>query len=198
VGLGHDFLRHVQRTRVLIHLLDGLSTDPLADLAQINAELALFDPGLSQKPMLVAVNKIDQPEVLERWPKLKRALKKQGFEAMAVSALARTNLRELLVKAVRMLAEAPLPEQSPAPLPVYRPAEDLRDFTIVRAADGAWRVKSAAIERLAERTPWDQSGSVRRFQKLMERLGVDKALLEAGAQEGDTVLIGDYELEYQE
>lgn len=198
VGLGHDFLRHVQRTRVLIHLLDGLSADPLADLSQINSELALFDPGLAKKPQIVALNKIDQPEVLESWPKLKRKLKKNGYESMAISALARTNVRELLLKAVKMLAEAPVPEQTEQPMPVYRPVEDPRAFTISREANGAWRVHSASIERSAEMTPWDQTGSVRRFQKLMERLGVDKALQEAGAQEGDTVFIGEYELEYQE
>jgi GTP-binding protein len=198
VGLGHDFLRHVQRTRVLIHLLDGLSADPLADLSQINSELALFDPGLAKKPQIVALNKIDQPEVLEAWPKLKRKLKKNGYESMAISALARTNVRELLLKAVKMLAEAPVPEQTEQPMPVYRPVEDPRAFTISREANGAWRVHSASIERSAEMTPWDQTGSVRRFQKLMERLGVDKALQEAGAQEGDTVYIGEYELEYQE
>jgi GTP-binding protein len=198
VGLGHDFLRHIQRTRVLIHLLDGLSADPLEDLAQINSELALFDPGLAHKPQIVALNKIDQPEVQDRWPKLKREIKKKGYEALAVSALARTNVRELLVKAVQMLAEAPVQETSAQPVPVYRPVEDPRDFSISREAGGGWRIHSASIERVAEMTPWDQSGSVRRFQKLMERLGVDKALEQAGAQEGDTVYIGEYELEYQE
>ena len=197
-GLGYDFLRHVQRTRVLIHLLDGLSADPLADFTQINSELALFDAGLGKKPMIVALNKIDQPEVLESWPKLKKELKKRGYEGMAISALARTNVRELLLKAVGLLAEAPAPQQVEENMPVYRPVEDPKAFTITREADGAWRVKSAAIERAAEMTPWDQSGSVRRFQKMMERLGVDKALREAGAQEGDTVFIGEYELEYQE
>jgi GTP-binding protein len=197
VGLGHDFLRHIQRTRVLIHVLDGLSENPLEDFLQINSELALFDPGLAKKPMLVALNKIDQPEVLEAWPKLKKELKKRGHEAMAISALARTNVRELLMKAVTLLAELPPVEETEQPLPVYRPVEDPRAFTIVREPDG-YRVKSAAIERAAEMTPFEQSGSVRRFQKLMERLGVDKALREAGAQEGDTVYIGEYELEYQE
>jgi GTP-binding protein len=96
------------------------------------------------------------------------------------------------------LAEAPVPEPAEEPMPVYRPVEDPRAFTVSREADGAWRVKSTSIERAAEMTPWDQTGSVRRFQKLMERLGVDKALREAGAQEGDTVYIGEYELEYQE
>jgi GTP-binding protein len=198
VGLGHDFLRHVQRTRVLIHLLDGLADDPLADFAQINSELALFDPHLVQKPQIVALNKIDQPEVQERWPKVKKELKKRGYESMAISALARTNMRELLLKVVKMLAETPILEETELPMPVYRPAEDPRTFTIHREDNGGWRVKSVSIERAAEMTPWDQTGSVRRFQRLMERLGVDKALREAGAREGDTVYIGEYELEYQE
>lgn len=198
VGLGHDFLRHVQRTRVLIHLLDGLATDPLADFAQINSELALFDPGLAHKPMIVALNKIDQPEVVERWPKLKKELKKRGFESMAISAMARTQVSELLLKAAETLAKAPAPEPADESVPVYRPVEDPRAFTISREDNGGYRVNSTAIERAAEMTPWDQTGSVRRFQKLMERLGVDKALREAGAQEGDTVYIGEYELEYQE
>ena len=197
VGLGHDFLRHIQRTRVLIHVLDGLSADPLEDFLQINSELALFDPGLAKKPMLVALNKIDQPEVAEAWPKLKKELKKRGYEAMAISALARTNERELLLKAVTLLSELSPVEETEQPMPIYRPVEDPHAFAIVRESNG-YRVKSAAIERAAEMTPFDQSGSVRRFQKLMERLGVDKALREAGAQEGDTVFIGEYELEYQE
>ena len=197
-GLGFEFLRHIQRTRVLIHLLDGLSADPLADFAQINSELALFDPHLARKPQIVALNKIDQPEVQELWPKVKKELKKRGYESMAISALARTKVRELLLKAVKMLAETPALEEVEPPMPVYRPTEDPRAFTISREDDGGWRIKSAAMERAAEMTPWDQPGSVRRFQRLMERLGVDKSLKEAGAQEGDTVYIGEYELEYQE
>ena len=197
IGLGFEFLRHVQRTRVLIHLLDGLSADPLADYAQINAEMALFDPHLAQKPQIVVLNKIDQPEVQERLKSLKAKFKKQKVELFSISAMARTNVRELLLKAAQTLAETPAMEETEPPMPVYRPTEDPRHFSISREP-GGWRVESKAIERAAEMTPWDQSGSVRRFQKLMERLGVDKALREAGAQEGDTVYIGDYELEYQE
>jgi GTP-binding protein len=196
-GLGHDFLRHIQRTRVLIHLLDGLADDPLDDFAQINAELALFDPHLAQKPQIVALNKIDQPEVNERYKGLKAKFKRQKVNLMAVSALARTNVRELLLKTAATLAETPLLEETESSLPVYRPAEDPRAFSIAREA-GGWRVKSKAIERAAEMTPWNQDGAVRRFQKLMDRLGVDKALKDAGAQEGETVYVGEYELEYQE
>jgi GTP-binding protein len=82
-------------------------------------------------------------------------------------------------------------------MPVYRPVEDPRSFTILRKPDG-YRVKSIAIGCAAEVTHWDKSGSVLRFQKLMERLGLDKSLLDAGAQERDTVYIGEYELEYRE
>lgn len=187
----------MQRTRVLIHLLDGLSEDPLADYAQINAELALFDPGLGKKPQVVALNKIDQPEVAERLESLKKDFKKKKVTLMGISGLARINVRELLLKAYGLLQEAPSPLQSEAPLPVYHPVEKDQSFEVIHEPKG-WRVRSKAIERAAEMTPWDQPGSVRRFQKLMERLGVDKALTEAGAQEGDAVFIGDYELEYQE
>src|SRR5215510_3566743 len=94
-GLGHDFLRHVQRTRVLIHLLDGLSADPIADYSQINSELALFDPNLAKKPQLVALNKIDQPEVQARLADLQKKFKKKKVDLLPISALARTNTREL-------------------------------------------------------------------------------------------------------
>jgi GTP-binding protein len=98
-GLGHDFLRHIQRTRVLIHLLDGLSEDPVADYSQINSELSLFDPNLAKKSQLVALNKIDQPEVQERLAEIQKKFEKLGVELMTISALARTNTRELLIKA---------------------------------------------------------------------------------------------------
>ena len=197
-GLGHDFLRHVQRTRVLIHILDGLSADPLADFSQINTELALFDPNLAKKPQIVALNKIDQPEVQERWPEIQKELKKRGYAAMKISALARTDVHELLLKAAGKLAETPPLEETALPMPVYRPAEDSRQFTIKREGAHEWRLSGAGIERAAAMTPWDQDGSVRRFQKLMEHLGVDETLRKAGVREGDTVYIGEYELEWQE
>lgn len=197
VGLGYDFLRHIQRTRVLIHLIDGLSAYPLEDFHQINAELNLFDPNLGSKPMLVAVNKVDQEEVRKRWPTLKEKLKKRGFDAVEVSALARTNVRRLLTNAVNILDRLPPIKEAMEIIPTYKPADDPQAFTILRQPNG-YRIMSPWIERAAEMTPWDQSGSVRRFQKLMEHLGVDRALREAGAREGDIVYIGEYELEYQE
>ena len=197
-GLGHDFLRHIQRTRVLIHLLDGLAGDPLADFSQINSELALFDPNLAKKPQIVALNKIDQPEVQERLKDIKASFKKKKVNLLPVSALARTGTRELLLMAAGKLAETPALEEVEPVLPVYRPQEDVNQFAVTREEDASWRISGVAIERSAAMTYWEHDGSVRRFQKLMEKLGVDEALRKAGIQEGDTVHVGDFELEWQE
>lgn len=195
-GLGDAFLRHIQRTRVLIHLLDGLSADPLADLSQINNELALFDAQLSAKPQIIAVNKMDLPEVRERWPEIKTGLEEKGSHPIAISALTGENVRELLWQAARELSRAPA-VQTATELPMYRPAPDANAFTVERVA-GGWRVSGAAIERSAAMTFWEHEESVRRFQRLMERLGVDEALHRAGVQEGETVFIGEFELEWKE
>ncbi len=196
-GLGDAFLRHIQRTRVLIHMLDGLSDDPLVDLSMTNAEMALFDPDLAKKPQIVAFNKMDLPDVQQRWPEIEKRLAKKGFSALPVSTASHLNLRELLWKAHELLQTAPaaaVVEQ----LPVYRPPVEEKDFKITRVSDG-WKVSGAAIERAADMTFWEYDESVRRFQRLMETLGVEQALREAGVQDGDTVYIGDqYELEWQE
>ncbi len=197
-GLGHDFLRHIQRTRVLVHLLDGMSDDPVADYSQINSELSLFDPNLGNKPQIVALNKIDQPEVQERLGDIQKKFKKLKVELMTISALARTNTRELLIQAYRKLEEMPPLEQVELPLPVYKPKEDPREFVVTREGGNEWRVSGTAIERAASMTYWQHDGSVRRFQKIMETLGVEEALRQAGVQEGDTVSIGEFELEWQD
>lgn len=195
-GLGDAFLRHIQRTRVLIHVLDGTSEDPVADFTQINSELALFDPNLAKKAQIVVVNKIDLPEVREKWETLKKVLKKSAQDLYAISALSRENLEPVLWKAVELLRNAPVAEVVET-VPVYKPDLDANAFTITQEADG-WRVSGKAIERAAEMTYWEHDGSVRRFQRLMETLGVDQALRKAGIQEGETVFILDYELEWQD
>lgn len=195
IGLGHDFLRHIQRTRVLIHLLDGLSPDPVADYAQINTELALFDPALEDKPQVVVLNKMDLPEVEARWPAIQTQLEKRGVAAMNLSAVVGTNVRTVLYRAAELLAAAPLPE--PVSIPVYRQATDPREFTVTREA-GGWRVSGISIERAASMTYWEYDQSVRRFQRILETIGIDKALREAGIRQGDTVFIGTYELEWSD
>jgi GTP-binding protein len=197
VGLGHDFLRHVQRTRVLVHLLDGLAVDPLIDLAQINSELALFDPALADKPQVVALNKMDLPEVQERWPAVQRALKRRGYEPYSISSIAGTNVRQVLYRAAQLLAEAPA-LMEPTVMPVYRPVADLRQFEVTHTG-GNWHISGDAIERAAAMTYWDEPQSIRRFQRILATLGIDEALRKSGVQDGDTVIIGnEYELEWQD
>jgi len=197
VGLGNTFLKHFQRTRVLIHILDGSAEDPLADFSQINSEMALFDPNLSKKPQLVVFNKIDLPEVKERWTDIRKTLKKKGYEVLAISALTRQDLQPVLWKVAELLQTAPFEQVSSPEVPIYRPEEDARDFSI-EPVEGGYRVKGAAIFRAAEMTYWQYPASVRRFQKLMERLGVEDALRRAGAKNGDTVYIGEYELDWED
>jgi GTPase len=198
-GLGFAFLRHIQRNRVLIHMIDGLAEDPLADYTQINNELALFDPKLGIKPQVVVINKIDLPEVKDRLPKIKASFKKVGIQVMTISALARTNVSDVLKKVQELLQQTPVPEPEVVELelPVYKPDENRYEFSIDRIPEG-WRVSGKGIERAADMTLWAHEGSVRRFQHLMDRIGLDAALREAGVEEGDTVFIADYELEWQD
>lgn len=196
-GLGHDFLRHVQRTRVLIHMIDGLSEDPLADYSQINTELSLFDTKLAGKPQIVVLNKIDQPDVQERLEEITSSFKEKGVDLITASAMARTNTRDILIAAHQKLAEAPILEMEET-LPVYKPDVDPNLFEITREDGDEWRITGVAIERAAKMTYWEHDGSVRRFQKMMTMLGVDEALRKAGIQEGHTVYVGNFELEWQE
>jgi len=196
VGLGASFLRHIQRTRVLIHVLDGLAEDPLSDFSQINSEMALFDEKISVKPQIVAYNKMDLPEARERWPEVEKELAGLGYEVLPISTVTHENVQKLLWRALDLLKDAPDPEPAEA-MPVYRAAEDPRAFT-VRQTDEGWEVRGKAIERAAAMTYWEHRESVRRFQRLMENIGVEEALREAGIEEGDTVFVGEYALEWQD
>jgi GTP-binding protein len=197
VGLGYDFLKHIQRTKVLIHVLNGLADDPLADFSQINSELALFDPHLADKPQIVVFNKIDLPDVQEKWPQIEKKLKKSGYEPMAISAATHQNLMPVLWKAKELLEQVKEAEPE-AKMPVYTPEEDPKAFVVTREGETSWRISGKAIERAAEMTYWEHDGSRRRFQRLMDKLGVDDALRKAGVQEGDSVFVSEYELEWQE
>lgn len=195
VGLGDSFLRHIQRTKVLLHLIDGTAEDPIADFDQINQEMALFDARLKEKPMLVAVNKMDLPEARERWVTLEAEIKQRGYEVVAISAATGENVRSTLWKVYELLKTVPK-EVALEVLPLYVPKEDPRKFEISHDMDGDWVVRGVSIERAAKMTYWDQVGSVRRFQKLLETLGIEDALRKAGAENGDTVMIGD-EFEFE-
>ncbi len=196
LGLGDAFLKHIQRTKVLIHLLDGSSQDPLADYAQINTELSLFDPELGRKPQVVALNKIDMPEVAERLPEIEKIFKKKGVTLNTISALTHQHLEEILWKAHQELVNLPVIEEQPS-LPVYRPEAREKAFEVARISNG-WQIKGEAIERAAAMTYWEYFESVRRFHRILESMGVETAMLEAGVQEGDRVLIGKHELVWSE
>lgn len=196
VGLGSSFLRHIQRTRVLIHVLDGLSEDPISDFSQINSEMALFDEKISEKPQVIAFNKMDLSDVQKAWPQIKEQLAQLGYEALPLSTVTRENIDKLLWKAHTLLKTAPEPEPVET-LPIYRAEEDPRSFTIDRTSEG-WVVSGKAIERAAEMTYWEHRESVRRFYHLLVNIGVDKTLREAGIEEGDTVIIGEFILEWQD
>lgn len=201
VGLGHSFLRHVQRCRVLIHVLDGSSADPLADYNQINAELALYDERLAEKPQLVVFNKTDLPEAQEYFPLVEEALNERGVQVTAISAATQQGIQELIQRTFQEVDNLP-PESIPqAPERDDSPVYELHDepvFRLEKSPDGSFYVTGERIERAAAMTYWDYEEAVLRFQKILEVLGITDALKEAGVQPGDTVFIGDYELEWSE
>lgn len=197
IGLGYAFLRHIQRCRVLIHLLDGSVADPVSDYSETNSELALFDPMLAKKPQLVVINKLDLLETQEKKSAIQAAFKKKGIAVAFISALTREGTLPVLWKARELLDQAPPPEAI-TEMPVYKPEEDVDAFTITKQENGTWRITGKSIERAADMTYWDLDESVRRFQRLMERIGVDSALRKAGVGEGDSVVIGENEFEWQE
>jgi GTPase len=201
IGLGHSFLRHVQRTRVLVHLLNGASETVIADFSQINSELALFDESLATRPQIVVYNKLDLPDAQERWPQVQVALEARGVECFAISAATQVNIKQLTQRIFEVVATAPeivTVLANPDAVPLYElPAEEV-PFEILREGDRVFRVTGKRIERAATMTHWDYEDAVLRFQNILETLGVSAALEEAGVQVGDTVHIGDYELEWSD
>ncbi|MDL1899392.1 GTPase ObgE [Anaerolineae bacterium CFX9] len=199
VGLGHSFLRHVQRTRVLVHLLNGANEDPIADYNQINVELALYDEKLGRRPQIVVLNKIDLPEVQERWETIRTTLKARGVEVMAISAATQQGVGKLVQKLFQTVAELHEPErEASAALPLYElPPEEL-PFEVEKIGEGEYRVSGKRIERAAAMTYWDYDEAVLRFQRTLDILGITEALRKAGIVEGDTVYIGAHELEWSD
>src|SRR5262249_21825042 len=202
VGLGHSFLRHVERTRVLIHLLDGTGDDPLQAFDAINAELELFDAALRRKPQVVAINKIDLPEVRARLPELERALGEHGIAVMPISAATGENVRPLMQRALTLLNEerrrAPETPARVEPVPVLRPRpEGTRlERWEVAPEPGGYRVTGRRVERAVAMTDLENPEAVEFLQRILERMGVTAALERAGVKPGDTVRFGKHELEW--
>jgi GTP-binding protein len=191
-GLGDQFLRHVERTRVLIHLLDGAK--PLDELLRdkniIEAELAAWNPQLPQKPTLLVVSKLDLPDAKERL----QELRSENSEIRGISSATGEGVQELIYAAWTAIRRTPVPEiVVPEPAKIHlRPSEP---FTI-RKEDETFVITGERVERLAAMTNFDSDEGLARFEQILAKMGVDKKLREMGAQEGDTVRIGPYEFTY--
>ncbi|HEY7941911.1 MAG TPA: GTPase ObgE [Candidatus Limnocylindrales bacterium] len=193
-GLGHAFLRHVERTRVLLHVVDVAAPTALADHAAIREELRLHDPALLAKPGFVVANKIDLPGAADRAAELARSVAAEGEACVAVSAMTGEGLPELVGRLRTLLPPAGSDEAvMPAGVVVHRFEQAAATFSVQREADG-YRVRGRRIERLVAQTDFDNEESAERFQRDLERLGIDRELRRAGVTAGDTVRIGSHEL----
>jgi GTP-binding protein len=190
-GLGHDFLRHVVRTRVLIHLVDGGSASPVDDMRRVNEELRLFDTALAGKPQLVAVNKIDLPQVKEKLKTITEAFAEAGVRLFFISAVSGTGIDELKVAALKLLEEAVGREKVAGPPAgkVFRPRP--REAAIGVSREGnVWLVAAPDLERLVAGTDTRDAEARRQLQGQFNRLGLAGALKRAGVSAGDKVRLG--------
>ena len=199
VGLGHDFLRHVERTKVLLHIVDVAGVDgrdPIEDFDKINNELAEYSERLARRKQLVVANKMDLPDAQENFERLKEYVEAKGYEIFKASAATGEGLRELMYKAYDLLLQ-------------YEPEEDEEDlarfdeidpdsYEIVEGNDTDWEVRGKNIERLVAMTNFDNDEALYRFQLIWKRLGIDEALKEKGVQEGESVRIRDMVFEYKD
>lgn len=196
-GLGHQFLRHVDRTRLILHLLDGAADDPLADFDTVNRELEQFSPGLAAKPQIVVLNKMDLPDAQVWWPLVEEAMRGRGIEAYAISAVSGQGVQALMRRTYEALSALPRPEPDAEAIPILRPAEDESAFTVEREGEH-WRVRGRRVERIAAMTPFTVPEAAARFQRQLAAMGVFRALERAGIERGDMVRIGEHELEWTE
>ncbi len=204
IGLGHEFLRHVERCKVLIHMVDGSGgdegRDPVTDFDAINQELELHNPKLAARPQLVAFNKIDLPAAADHLVRFKQVVEdERGYQVFPISGATRDGLEPLLQAAMQAIErfqpeEVPVVEETER---VYR-AEDPRAFEIQRDHRGIWNVYGRDIERLVAMTPWQNEEAVVRFQRIFRRSGIENTLRKAGARGGDTVEIRGVQFEMEE
>lgn len=195
-GLGHQFLRHVERTRVLLGLVDGAAADPLGEWGAVVDELRLHDSRLVERPLRLVVTKFDLPEVRDLWPALRASLRAEGNEPLAISAHDGTGLDDLRRELAAALDEAAARPTEPAPeMRLHRFDPLASGWRVVAEGDGL-RIRGRRIEAAAVRTDFDNPESRDRFQRMLERLGIDAELRRMGAAPGTTVRIGRAELEW--
>ena len=190
-GLGLRFLRHVERTRVLVYVLDGSAPDPWADLETVRKEVEQFSAELAKRPYVVAINKLD----LEPTRARKTRNRRKGVHF--ISALTGEGLPELMGAMVSALAVAPEVTAQGLVRKVKLPERTARAGLLVEKQPWGFAVSGDRVEHLVERTDLDSEGALARFQSDLDRLGVNAALESAGVQPGDTVRIAEVEFEYQ-
>ncbi|MBM7554629.1 GTPase ObgE [Thalassobacillus pellis] len=203
VGLGHQFLRHVERTRVIVHVLDmsaGEGRDPYEDYLTINQELFEYDERLKERPQIIAANKMDMPESEENLSAFKDKLE-DDFPVYPISTLTKEGLKDLLFAVADALDRIPkdsTPIEEKTERVLYKYEKEDIAFKITRDPDGAYVLYGDQIEKLFKMTDFNRDESIRRFARQMRGMGVDEALRKRGAKDGDTVRLLDYEFEFVE
>ena len=203
VGLGHDFLRHVERTRLILHIVDASGIegrDPVEDYHKINAELARYSEKIAQRTQILVANKIDLPSSKEHLPRLRELAAREGLTFFAISAATRAGVQELIDHVGTWLdTHVPEPETEEDAVKVYNQnAIDDEEVTISRNDAGDFIVSGKALEKLVAMTNFNNDEAVRRFQYIWRLKGLDEKLRERGIKEGMTVHIGDMAFDYQE
>jgi len=193
-GLGHDFLRHIVRTKILIHLVDGSSASPMEDMIGVNAELGLFDSALAQKPQLMVVNKIDLPQVQARLDEIKNAFSSAGTTALFVSAATGEGVSEVMAETIRLLKSFSAEEKAGRKIPrkVFRPQPKGVGPSVHKEGE-TLVVEAPELERIFARADTTSPGARWQLEGLLQRLGVSKALEKAGVKPGDRVRCGNLE-----
>ena len=196
-GLGHDFLRHSLRTRVLVHLVDGSAESPVDDMIKVNNELALFDSALAQKPQIVAVNKIDLPQVQARLKELGTAFKEAGISVLFISAATGQGVSQLVAETLALLKRAVVRTEVSKTVPqkVFRPKPRIDSASVYKDGD-IFIVTVPGLGRLIT-GGGEPAPEVRQLlKKRLARLGLSKVLEKAGIKPGDKIRCGTLELEW--
>ncbi|WP_166238817.1 GTPase ObgE [Paenibacillus turpanensis] len=206
VGLGHEFLRHVERTRVIVHVVDMSGTegrDPFEDWLKINEELRLYNPKLADRPQIVAANKMDIPDAEVHMEFFKERLAEQGMECeiFPISAATNQGIQALLYRVAKLLEETPeVPELEEvadlAERKVYKFEEDQDDSFTIRRENEIFVVESPRIERMLKRMKFGSHEAAMRFANIVRRMGVDNELRKRGATDGTIIRIGEVEFEF--
>jgi len=196
-GLGHDFLRHIMRTKMLIHLIDGSSVSPLENMIQVNAELSLFDSALAQKPQVVVVNKVDLPQVQARLTEIKDAFSGAGTTPLFVSAATGEGVAGLMAETMKVLQVVTVERGSGERIPVkvFRPQPKGKGPRVYKEGN-TFVVVSPELERIVARTDVTSPGVRWQLSRQLVKLGVSKALERAGVKPGDRVRCGDLEWDW--